>query len=150
MGFMVLILPSFMKIRCCPYSVAAQRENGNCGRAKPLFVNGSVGNIKNRKDYQMEKRLIFDYIGQHSEYGKHKSVCHMCGTNDDDVVGKLIFEGNPDGVWAGEHFEFPVCTCCFYECLGEAMRKMDSAMLQREIEREKMMMEYWENLEPLC
>lgn len=93
--------------------------------------------------------MIFDYIGQHAEYGKHDYTCHVCGTNC-DISGKVIFEGNQGGVWEGEHFVFPVCSTCFYEELGRVMEHMDSVMLQKEIEKERQWEKYWEDYEPPC
>ena len=95
------------------------------------------------------RRIIFDYIGHHPEYGQHPNVCHICGNNC-DITGKFIFEGNQGAVWEGEHFEFPICTYCFYEELSNAMNKMDSVMLQREIDKEKRWEKYWEEYEPSC
>lgn len=95
-----------------------------------------------------ENRIIFEYIGHHPEYGKHKCVCHVCGT--DWVSGKIKFDGNHNGVWSGEHFEFPICDICFYEALGTLMERMDTVMLQREIEREKMWEKEWLEYDPPC
>lgn len=67
------------------------------------------------------RRIIFDYIGHHPEYGQHPNVCHICGNNC-DITGKFIFEGNQGAVWEGEHFEFPICTYCFYEELSNAIQ----------------------------
>lgn len=96
-----------------------------------------------------ERRIIFDYIGHHPEYGKHKCVCHVCGT-ECDISGKVIFEGDQGGIWNGEHFEFPVCATCFYETLAKSMTNMDSAIMQREITREKEREKYCEEYEPFC
>ena len=96
-----------------------------------------------------KSRMIFNYIGYHPEYGQHPNVCHICGNNY-DVTGRFIFEGNQGAIWEGEHFEFPICTCCFYEELSHAMTQMDSVMLQRQIDEEKEWEKYWEEYEPYC
>lgn len=95
------------------------------------------------------RRIIFDYIGHHPEYGKHPNVCHICG-NIYDISAKVIFEGDQGAVWDGEHFEFPICTYCFFGELSNAMEQMDSVMLQREIDREKRWEKEWEEYEPSC
>lgn len=94
-----------------------------------------------------ENRQIFRYIGHHPEYGKHK-CCHVCGT-DSDISGTIVFDGQQDTVWAGEHFTFPVCAICFYEALGTLMERMDEVMHRREIEREKEREKYLEEYDPL-
>lgn len=96
-----------------------------------------------------EQRIIFDYIGHHQEYGKHPYVCHICG-NDCDITGRFIFQGDKGGVWDGEHFEFPICTYCFYEELSNAMDKMDSVMLQKQIEKERRWEKHWDEYDPPC
>ena len=94
-----------------------------------------------------ENRQIFNYIGHHPEYGKHK-CCHVCGT-DSDISGTIVFDGQQGTVWAGEHFTFPVCATCFYEALGTLMERMEEVMLRREIEREKEREKYLEEYDPL-
>ncbi len=89
-------------------------------------------------------RLIFDFIGDHPEYGKHRYVCHVCGT-DCDIAGKISFTGDTGAVWEGEHFEFPICASCFWSELAKAMEHMDSVMVRREIEREKRFEAAWLN-----
>ena len=83
-------------------------------------------------------KIIWDYIGEHPHYGKHKNVCHMCGSIC-DISGKMIFEGIQGDAWEGTHFEFPICTDCLFQQIGESMSQMNDVMARREIEKEKML-----------
>ena len=96
-----------------------------------------------------ERKLIHQYIGIHPNYGNNSNICNICGAIY-DLSGKVILEGDRGRLWDGEHYEFPVCSICFYEALGTLMGQMDDIILQREIEKEKRRENEWLEYDPPC
>ena len=91
----------------------------------------------NNMKVQNEK-ILWDFFREQPHYGKYQNVCHMCGSIY-DISDKMIFDGNPGDAWEGVRFEFPICTDCLFQQIGESMSQMNGVMLRREIEKEIML-----------
>lgn len=94
-------------------------------------------------------KILMDFIGKHTEHNQHRSDCHMCGLESQNA-GKIIFEGDPNAIWAGAHFEFPICTGCLMQTLAEMMSEVDTLFVQKDIEQEKRKEREWLEYEPTC
>lgn len=94
-------------------------------------------------------KVLMDFISNDipRDRKKFKTACHMCGLGGCNT-GKIIFEGNPNEIWEGAHFEFPICTDCFMQLLAETTEQVDRLFLQKEIEEEKAAEKEWLERDP--